>query len=133
MALTAYLPLEQVYAFHEAAEQWLLRRYAQEVAAVSGANRRRAAYSETWIAVFPERQPRRTDQVDAGQKAPERRTIYSRTRLQLTDTTNATSADVLFDPSGAAWQAVEDGRWDEARGYAVVVQRAGRRGIPPFA
>ena len=27
MALTAYLPLEAVYKFHEQAERWVLRRY----------------------------------------------------------------------------------------------------------
>lgn len=133
MPLTAYLPLEQVYVFHQAAERWVLRRYAQQVAAVPGAGRRRKAYSETWVDVFPERNPKRTEQVDAGQQSPERRKVYLTTRLRLTDTTDATSSDVLFDPEGAAWTTSEDGRWDEARGYEVTLTRAGRRGLPPFA
>src|SRR5574338_296898 len=31
MPLAAYLPLENVYAFHEPAETWIWRRYAQDV------------------------------------------------------------------------------------------------------
>jgi hypothetical protein len=39
---------------------------------------------------------------------------------------------VLFDPEGNTWQAVEDGRWDEALGYAAVIERAGKRGVAPW-
>jgi hypothetical protein len=130
--LAAYLPLENVYAFHETAENWILRRYVPAVTSAAGAERRRAAWGESVVAVFPERQPRRTLQVDGGQQAPEQRTVYLRTRLRLTDTTSTQPTDVLFDPNGCAWQATEDGRWDEARGYAVTLTRAGRRGMPPW-
>lgn len=130
--LNAYHPLEAVYKFHEAAETWILRRYTAQVGARPGAERVRVAWAESPVAVFPERQPRRTEQLDAGQTAPERRTIYLRTRLRLTDTSTGQPTDVLFDPDGAAWQATEDGRWDEAKGYAVTLTRAGQRGLPPW-
>lgn len=133
MPLTAYHPLEQVYKFHETAERWILRRYAAEVVATTGAERRRGLADETWIDVFPERRPERTVQQDAGQATVERRTVYTRTRVRMTDRTADQPSDVLFDPEGNAWQAVEDGRWDEARGYAVVIERAGKRGVRPWA
>lgn len=132
MGLTAYLPLEAVYKFHEVAEQWVLRRYNPQVNATTGAECRRAAFAETVIAVFPVRDPDATQNLDAGQANVERRTIYTRTRVEMTDTTVPQPSDVLFDPSGAAWQAFGDGRWDEARGYAVVLTRAGRRGLAPW-
>lgn len=133
MPLNAYHPLEAVYKFHEPAETWLLRRYPPQVAARSGAERVRPAWAESTVAVFPQREPRRTVVLDAGQTAPEQRTVYLRTRLRLTDTSTGQATDVLFDPEGAAWQATEDGRWDEARGYAVILTRAGQRGVPPWA
>ena len=132
MSLTAYLPLSDVYAFHEVAETWLLRRYNPQVQAAAGAERRRAAFAESAVKVFPERAPSSTQNLDAGQANVERRTIYTRTRIMATDTTTAQATDVLFDPSGAAWQTYSDGRWDEARGYAVVLTRAGRRGLAPW-
>ncbi len=134
MALTAYLPLETVYKFHETAEQWILRRYPASVEVVAGAERRRVGPVESIVDIFPDRNaPQRTDtQTDAGQQAPERCTVYLRTRLLRTDTTTGQPADVLFDPLGGAWQAVDDGRWDEARGYGVELVRSGRRGRPPW-
>lgn len=133
MALTAYHPLEQVYKFHEPAERWMLRRYLAQVIATTGAERRRAGFGEQWIDVFPHREPERTTLADPGQQTVERRTIYTRTRVRMTDRTSDQPSDVLFDPEGNAWQAVEDGRWDEARGFAVVVERAGKRGVRPWA
>ena len=132
MPLLAYNPLEAVYAFHEVAEKWILRRYAQQVVAQPGAERRRGVFAESFVDVFPERSPERTLQTDAGQQEAERRTVYTRTKLRMTDRTSDQPTDVLFDPEGGAWQVVEDGRWDEARGYAAVVQRAGRRGQRPW-
>ena len=89
-------------------------------------------FAESFVDVFPERSPERTLQTDAGQQEAERRTVYTRTKLRMTDRTSDQPTDVLFDPEGGAWQVVEDGRWDEARGYAAVVQRAGRRGQRPW-
>ena len=134
MPLTAYHPLEAVYAFHETAERWILRRYTQAVQVVAGSERRLTTFAEKVVDVFPERQPRRVEQTDAGQQAPQRCTIYLRTEVRLPDTTTspATATDVLFDPRGGAWQAYEDGRWDEARGFAVVLVRSGRRGVRPW-
>lgn len=133
MALTVYHPLEAVYAFHEKAETWILRRYPAAVVEAPGAERVRSpAWGETPVAVFPERQPRRERQTDAGQSAPETRTIYLRTQVRLTDTTTNQPTDVLFAPDGTAWQSYEDGRWDEARGYAVRLTRSGRRGMRPW-
>ena len=37
--LTAYLPLEAVYKFHEQAERWILRRYLPATAEADGAER----------------------------------------------------------------------------------------------
>lgn len=135
MPLNAYAPLEAVYAFHEKAERWILRRYLPGVVVGAGAERTRRAQTESVVDVFPERRPRRDVQQDPGQTAPQRCTVYLRTELRITDTsvTPPIATDVLFDPRGGAWQAMEDGRWDEARGYAVVLQRAGSRGVPPWA
>lgn len=133
MGLTAYLPLEAVYKFHEPAEVWILRRSNPQVKAVAGAERRRPAFSESTIQVFPERRTTLTQNPDGGQTNVERRTIYTRTRILATDTTVPQPGDALFDPSGAAWQTFADGRWDEARGYAVALTRAGRRGQAPWA
>lgn len=134
MPLSAYQLLEAVYKFHEAAERWILRRYAPQVAALTGAERVRGpAWTEVVVDLFPERRPRRTGQSDSGQAAPEQRTVYLRTRLLITDTSTGQAADVLFAPDGTAWQAAEDGRWDEARGYQVALTRAGTRGRPPWA
>lgn len=133
MSLKVYHPLTAVYKFHEVAERWILRRFPPEVSARAGAERVRPAAVESVVDVFPERRPRRTVQLDAGQTAPEQRIIYLRTRLLLTDTSTGQAADVLFAPDGTAWQATEDGRWDEALGYEVTVTRAGMRGVPPWS
>ena len=131
--LNAYAPLEQVYEFHEA-ERWVLRRYAAQVVAQPGAERRRGAWAEVPVEVFPDRSGRQSVQGDPGQSNPDLRTVYTRTRVRLTNTAtqNVQPTDVLFDPEGAAWQATADGRWDEARGYAVELRRAGQRGRAPW-
>lgn len=132
MPLFAYNPLAQVYNFHQAAERWILRRYTSQVVAQPGAERRRGGFQERFVDVFPERRPERTAQTDGGQANLERLTVYSRTRFRMTDRTDVQPTDVLFSPDGSAWQVVEDGRWDEALGYAAVVERAGRRGQRPW-
>lgn len=134
MALTAYLPLAQVYDFHATAERWILRRYAPQVTAQAGAERRRGEWAESVIDVFPDRSGRKSTQTDGGQANPDVRTIYTRTPIRLTDTppNNVQPSDVLFDPHGGAWQASNAGEWQEALGYAVVLTRAGVRGRAPW-
>lgn len=132
--LAAYLPLEAVYAFHEAAERWVLRRYLPGVAEASGAERVRPMWSESIIAVFPDRRTKTTGATDAGQTSPQACTIYTRSRLVTTDTAAdpVQGCDVLFDPKGRAWQATRSGDWDEAKGFAVTLTRRGGRGLPPW-
>lgn len=136
MPLTAYFPLEHVYAFHEAAETWILRRFPPAVEVADGAERVRSApWSESPIALFRDRSTKSTAQRDAGQTAPQTCTVYTRTRLRTTeDATDAThDADVLFDPvTLSAWQVTSSGDWDEARGYAVTLTRCGVRGQSPW-
>lgn len=141
MPLAAYAPLEAVYKFHEVAETWILRRYLPGVALADGAERIRPAFAEMSIAIFRDRSTSGTNQGDAGQGAPKTCVIYTRTRLFTTDGDVGAeqAADVLFDANpaskspGAAWQATSSGDWDEARGYAVTLTQAGRRGLPPWA
>lgn len=135
MPLSAYLPLETVYAFHESAETWIWRRYPGAVEEAPGAERVRGAPVENPIALFRDRRTKSTLQRDAGQTAPQTCTVYTRVRLYTTqDSTDATQpADVLFNPAdGSAWQATSSGDWDEARGYAVTLTRAGVRGQAPW-
>lgn len=139
MPLTAYLPLQAVYAFHEPAETWILRRYAPEVESAGGAERTRGAWAEQPIAVFRDRRTASTVTRDPGAQAPQTCTVYTRTRLYTTqDAAGPQPADVLFDanPSsktpGAAWQATSTGDWDEALGYAVTLTRCGQRGVAPW-
>lgn len=132
MPLNAYLPLEAVYLFHETAENWILRRYDPEVQEGEGAEHVRPAWSESIISVFPDRSTRRMDQQPRGQTGPQTHTIYTRTPIRVTDTSVPQPNDVLFDPQGRAWQAIESGEWNEARGFAIVLQRAGMRGQRPW-
>lgn len=136
MPLTAYLPLEQVYTFHESAETWIWRRYPGAVEEADGAERVRGTPTENLIAVFRDRTSKATAPRDAGQTAPQTCTVYTRTRLYTTqDSTDATHpADVLFNPTDlSAWQATASGEWDEARGYAVTLTLCGVRGQAPWA
>lgn len=131
MPLVAYLPLQQVYAFHEVAETWIWRRYAATVGEGQGAERTRGDFVEAPIAIFRDRSTKGTSQRDAGQAAPQTCTVYTRTRLYTTQNagTAPQPSDVLFDPSdGSAWQATSSGDWDEARGFAVTLTRSGLRG-----
>ena len=133
--LTAYRPLEAVYKFHEQAERWILRRYLPDVAEADGAERTRPPWSESIIAIFPDRSSRTTRPTDAGQTSPATCIVYTRTRLLTTDSIAAPvqSCDVLFDPRQGAWQATACGDWDEARGFAVTLTKRGTRGSPPWA
>lgn len=132
MPLTAYHPLAAVYDFHATSENWVLRVYTPQVQVVDGAERRRVAWAESIVAIFPVRDPDRTEQGPGGQQNIEMRTVYTRTLLPMTDTTTPEPSAVLFDPAGIAWQVASDGRWDEALGYAATLTRAGRRGQAPW-
>lgn len=139
MALSAYLPLEAVYKFHEVAETWKLRRYAAAVGLAAGAERVRPAFAESAIHLFRDRTAQTTRQTDGGQDAPQTCTVYTRTRLYTTEDDPLRPCDVLFDAQpqsatfGSAWQATRRGDWDEARGFAVVLTRAGKMGEAPWA
>lgn len=134
---SAYLPLEMVYAFHEVAETWILRRYPASTEIADGAERTRpAGYVESLVSIFRDRSTKGTTQGDPGQRAPQTCTVYTRTRLlttQVGQPGGPQPCDVLFDPAdGSAWQATSSGDWDEARGFAVVLTRCGSRGVPPW-
>lgn len=136
--LAAYLPLEMVYAFHETAETWILQRTPAAVAIADGAERTRAVPpSSTPIAVFRDRSSKSTVNADSGQQGPATQTVYTRTRLVTTDDQRAGGSqpsDVLINPAdGSMWQAVGSGDWDEAKGYAVTIQRCGSVGTRPWA
>ena len=83
--LTAYRPLEAVFKFHEQSERWILRRYLPDVAEADGAERTRPPWSESIIAIFPDRSSKTTRPTDAGQTSPATCTVYTRTRLLTTD------------------------------------------------
>ncbi len=139
MPLAAYAGLEAVYAFHEAAETWILRRYAAAVSVEDGAARTRSpAFASQPIALFRDRSSKATTNAATGQQGPATQTIYTRVQLLTTDDQRAAAspqpADVLANPAdGSTWQAVSSGDWDEARGYAVRVQRCGSVNTPPWA
>jgi hypothetical protein len=134
MPLTAYQPLAGVYAFHEQAERWILRRYLPGVAEADGAERTRPAWSESIVNVFPDRTAKTTAVTSAGQTSPATCTIYTRTAITTTDSDGPSvqSCDVLFDHKGRAWQATKSGDWDEAKGYAVTLTQRGARGTAPW-
>jgi hypothetical protein len=136
MGLTAYLPLEAVYAFHEPAEQWILWRYAPDAAVAAGAERVRTTYAASIISLFRDRTSKRTGLADGGANAPATCTAYTRTKLLTTQDAQVTRqpADVLTDPqTGWQWNATASGDWDEARGFAVTLTRCGTIGGPPYS
>lgn len=136
MPLSAYLPLETVYAFHEPAEQWILRRYAPDTAIAAGAERTRTTYAASVIQVFRDRSSKRAGLGDPGQTGPATCVAYTRTKLLTTTDMQVTRqpADVLTDPqTGYQWQATSSGDWDEARGYAVTLTRCGAVAQTPWA
>jgi hypothetical protein len=136
VGLTAYLPLEQVYAFHEPAEQWILQRYAPDTAIAAGAERTRTIFASSLIQVFRDRTSKRTGLTDGGSTGPTTCVAYTRTRLLTTQDAQVTRqpADVLTDPqTGWQWRATASGDWDEARGFAVTLTRCGTIGGPPFS
>jgi hypothetical protein len=135
MGLAAYLPLELVYAFHEPAEQWILRRYAPATAIAPGAERTTAAYASSLVQVFRDRTAQRTGNEQQGQTAPATCVAYTRTRILCVQDVQGSPqpADVLTDPqTGWTWQATAMGAWDEARGFAVTLTRCGTVGGPPW-
>ena len=136
--LAAYLPLETVYQFHETAETWILRRYAPTVQVGAGAERTRpATYTATPIQLFRDRSSKSTVQAVQGQRGPDTHTVYTRTKLLVTDDQRATGAqpaDVLINPAdGQVWQVIASADWEEARGYQVEIERCGSLGTPPWA
>lgn len=135
--LAAYLPLESVYAFHEPAETWILRRYAAATAVADGAERVRPAFAASPIAFFRDRSTKGTSQGDGGQNAPQTCTVYTRTRLHVTQVgavSGPQPADVLVNPADlSTWQATASGDWDEARGFAVTLTRCGSVMGAPWA
>lgn len=136
MPLTAYAPLEQVYAFHEAAETWVLRRYAAGTAVAAGMERVRPAYVDQPIALFRDRTGRSTGTSPGGNTGPATCVVYTRTKIRTTEDaqTAQQAADVLTDPqTRLQWQATASGDWDEARGFAVTLTKIGAVGGPPWA
>ena len=136
MPLTAYLPLENVYAFHEPAETWILRRYAPTAVIAAGFERVRGPYVEQPLALFRDRTGRSTGTSTGGSTAPTTCVVYTRTRLRTTEDAQTAQqpADVLTDPqTRLQWQATASGDWDEARGFAVTLTKVGAVGGPPWA
>ena len=140
--LSAYFPLTAVYGFHQAAEQWILRRYAQEVTVDADGEPRTLNYVEMPIPVF--RDPRQQGaalaqegQVDAG-----RCVVYTQTPLRPMDASSPGQPrplDVLFDAAGvtgwpgSAWVVQAVRGWRDALGHEAVLVRQGQRGNPPWA
>ena len=136
MPLTAYLPIEQAYAFHEAAETWVLRRDAAGTVVTAGMERVRPAYVDQPIALFRDRTGKSTGTSPAGNTAPSTCVVYTRTKLRTTEDaqTAQQAADVLTDPqTRLQWEATASGDWDEARGFAVTLTKIGAVGGPPWA
>lgn len=133
MPLTAYFPLENVYQFHESAEQWILRRYLPVTEEGDGAEATRGPWGEMVVPIFPDRSTKRNDQLERGQVMDQQVTVYLRTRILVTDTSSPQQpTDVLFDPQGRAWQCLSTGEWDEAKGFTAVLKRSGTRGERPW-
>ena len=104
--LTAYLPLELVYAFHEVAEWWTLRRYAVGVAGTDSGERVRPAYNEVPVKLFRDPRSRTATQGDPGQADAHDCVVYLRARLRTVDRDTPQQTDVLFNAAGEAWQVV---------------------------
>lgn len=132
MPLNSYLPLESVYKFHEQAENWILRRYTAQVTQSDGGERTRPNWMESVVPVFVDRTAKSDLSLPQGQVGPQSCTVYLRTRVLTTDPSRPQPADVMFDPQGRAWQARGSGDWDEARGFATILDRVGKRGDPAF-
>lgn len=142
MTLTAYFPLGQVYAFHQVAEAWLLRRYAQTVTVDADGEPRVPTWVEVPVQVFRDPRAQRALADDKGQTSAERCTVYAQTKMRITNAADPaipTASDVLFDVAGvtgeigSAWVAVEVKGWRDALGWETVLQRQGQRGSPPWA
>ena len=131
--LTAYFPLESVYAFHEVAEWWTLRRYAIGVVTTPSGERIRPAFAEVPIKVFRDPRAMTAQQGDPGQADAWDCTVYLRTRLRTVDRDAPQQTDVLFRSDGTAWQAVGVDDWTDARGCATRLVRHGKRGAGPWA
>lgn len=134
MALTAYFPLEAVYAFHEQAEWWVLRRYAPGVAVTPAGERVRPGFAEVPVQVFRDPRARTAVNGDPGQADAHACTVYLRTRLRTVDRdAGPQQTDVLFNAAGEAWQAVGVDDWTDAKGCVTRLARFGVRGQGPWA
>lgn len=141
MTLTAYNPLEVVYAFHEASERWVLRRYAQSVTVDAYGEPVAPGYSETPVDLFRDSRSQRAQTSDLGQVSAERCTVYLRVRLRVQDSSTPdvpTYSDVLFDVQGrtgepgSAWVVTETRGWHPSKGFEHVLVRQGQRGYAPW-
>lgn len=134
MPLTAYFQLEQVYAFHEQAEWWVLRRYAPGVDVTAAGERIRPAFVEVPVKVFRDPRSRTATNGDPGQADAHDCTVYLRTRLRTVDRdAGPQQTDVLFNAQGEAWQAVRVDDWTDAKGCCTRLVRFGVRSQAPWA
>ena len=141
VTLTAYQPLRLVYAFHQAAERWILRRFAQAVTVDADGEARLGGYAEAAIDIFRDPRARRAPATDKGQESASRCVVYSTTNLRTLDSSdpdNPRATDVLFDAAGvtgvpgSAWVVAEVRGWRDALGWEVVLIRQGQRGFAPW-
>lgn len=141
MSLTAYWPLQSVYAFHAPAEAWLLRRYASAVTVDAEAEPRMGPYAESRVQVFRDPRDSRGGQSDQGQQSADRCVVYTLQPLRGIDSQDPAVPvfhDVLFDVAGVtgnaggAWVVAEVRGWRDALGYETVLLRQGQRGLPPW-
>ena len=139
--LSAYFPLTTVYAFHQAAETWILRRYASEVTVDEDGEPRTGAWVEVPIPAFRDPRAEAANPDDRGQVDAQRCVVYTQTKLRALDagSENPRPLDVLFDVGGAtgepgsAWVVSEVRGWRDALGWEAVLVRQGRRGAAPWA
>jgi len=139
--LTAYFPLTAVYGFHQPAEAWILRRYAQAVTVDADGEPRSAVYQESPLQVFRDPRAQQATPAEVGQTSTETCTIYSQTKMRTTDAANPstpTTADVLFDVAGftgepgSAWIVSAVLGWRDALGWEIRLARQGTRGLAPW-
>lgn len=139
--LAAYFPLTTVYAFHQPAETWILRRYASEVSVDVDGEPRTGAWAEFPCPIFRAPPSQVAVPEDRGQVDAQRCVVYTQTRLRALDagSTDPRPLDVLFDVNGvtgepgSAWVVSEVRGWRDALGWEAALVRQGRRGAAPWA
>ncbi len=141
MPLTAYHPLRSVYAFHKAAEVWLLRRYTQGLTVDAEGEPRLGLWSETRLDLFRDPRSQVGEATLQGAESGEACTVYTTVRLRPLDSDDPslpTYNDVLFDlqgvtgAPGAAWVVAAVNAWRDALGYETILTRVGQRGLAPW-